>query len=503
MMAGGTARRGWLVGALVLGLGAMGAEVARAQSRPLDISGTYTVFGRDAEGMYRGQARLTQGPGGQVTGSLSYDYVRWTWRSFSYEPTGKQGAAGLSGSLRGLTLDLERRPNLGLTGALDGASAQAVQARYTVQRTRLDDGSWGVRRISGRYGSARESFYDHRPGSADDDAGSGDGAIQLPAKLVAVPGAPAEGRQPVTVTVQGARATLELSGPARLVQGGQVVLAAGSSLELAAGSHSYEVEGTGDGQAVLVLKRGATEVARASSEVAVERLYAILFGYMGAEVDYLDSDIKKVIDNLMPHLAGYARVEDGSSYDQSKIDQALRDPNNPRRVLIDWCVTQDDLFRYLRRGTLRGLFWSSHGFMEPFPNCPDSELDHFESRVWSSASGAPESTDAKSWVRMWREAIASAVQTHGKLDFAIMHSCCTGEIGSYADEVWHYTAADTKSRAERILGVPLPPANRLRYTSFNALRAEVTYVQTYVGPAYFGLWDVSWRSMQRSLVPTR
>src|SRR5690606_8651938 len=90
-----------------------------------------------------------------------------------------------------------------------------------------------------------------------------------------------------------------------------------------------------------------------------------------------------------------------------------------------------------------------------------------------------------------------------KLDFVLMHSCCTGGIGSYADEVWDYTDYTTKSRARQVLGDPLPTWDRLRYNSFDALGPHVSYLKTYVGPAYFGLHDVSWSAIRGSLQPSR
>ena len=94
-------------------------------------------------------------------------------------------------------------------------------------------------------------------------------------------------------------------------------------------------------------------------------------------------------------------------------------------------------------------------------------------------------------------------RTHGELDFILMHSCCTGGIGSYAPEVWKYINAETKSRCEAALGSPLPEADRLRYASYDALDPFTSFIQTYDGPSYFGMWDVSWGPLKNSIRPTR
>lgn len=484
-------------GALALVLAA-----SPALADDLDLSGSYSLSGKDRSGRFQGTASLAQDANDHVTGELRLEYVSWNWSSMGYKPTGRVGAARLDADLRGHTLRGRRYTTTGLADAIAGLdNAESFAITYGVA---LEGGK--IKSVGGRFDGKRgqDSLRDHQattptPPTPPTPPPSGADRIELPARLLAVPGTPEAGRQALTVVVDGSAATLSISGPGRLLRNGAAV----SDVSLQPGTHRLQVEGSGDGRVTVSLRRGSTEAARATSESAVERLYALLFGYQGPEVDYLPGDLSKVVSNIVPNLAGYARIEDGSSYDQRKIDQGLADPTNPRRVLIDWCVTREDLFKYLRRGTLRGITWGSHGFMEPFPGCPDSELDLFESRVWTAPAGRPESTEVKNFAREWRDAIEASTRTHGKLDFVLMHSCCTGGIGSYADEVWHYTDSTSKSRAIQVLGDPLPDADHLRYQSFDMLRDHVNYVKTYVGPSYFGLHDVSWSAIRGSLQPSR
>lgn len=477
---------------------AMVLAASPAFADDLDLSGTYTLRGKDRTDRFKGTARLEQDEGGRVQGDLRMEYERWSWSSFGYRPTGRVGTARLEGQLQGRTLRGRRYTTTGMADAISNTGGgESFAIAYEVK---LDGGR--IESVGGRFDGSRgqDELRDHRPPEpSPEPTPSGDDRIQLPPRLLAVPGTPEAGRQAFKVIVDGSAATLAVSGPGRILQNGAPV----AGLSLQPGTHDLQIEGTGDGVVTVTLRRGEAEVARATSTSAVERLYAILWGYQGAEVDYLQGDVSKTLNNILPHLPGYARIEDGPGYDQSKIDQGLADPTNPYRVLIDWCVTRDDLFRYLRRGTLRGISWGSHGFMEPFPGCPDEELDLFESRVWTSPQGRPELTEKKNFVREWLAAIEASSRTHGKLDFVLMHSCCTGGIGSYADEVWDYTDYTTKSRARQVLGDPLPTWDRLRYNSFDALGPHVSYLKTYVGPAYFGLHDVSWSAIRGSLQPSR
>jgi hypothetical protein len=494
-----------MLGALALGL--PGLAFAH------DLSGSWSVSGKDRNGNYRGTATLRQDPGGNVTGTLALEYVRWDWPSTSYKPTGVTTGASLTGRLVGQTFTGKRTQTAGLSGVLVGGSALEFNVTYglSLSNTANAKGS-KLRSFGGRYDGSRgrDSLADHDPtGSVTPPPPppTGDNKITVGAKLLAVPGTPAAGRQPVEVVVAGTGdAQLTVTGPGRLLRDGAALTGA---VTLAPGTHKLQVEGTADGKVSFALARAGATLASASSDSTVERLYLILMGYQGAEEDYLEGDIMKTITNIVPSLPGYTRIEDGSAFDQAKIDRALEDPATPRRVVIDWSTTREEMFRYFARGTIRGVTWGSHGFMEPFPGCTDAELSTFESRIWSCPPGQPALTEKKNFTREWVTALAVSARTHGKLDFALMHSCCTGGIGaaggpgSYRDEVWHYTAADTKSRAMTVLGDPLPTYDRLTYKSFNELAPHVTYLKTYDGASYFGLHDVSWSAIKGSLRPTR
>ncbi len=481
-------------------LAAAALLVAPSWAQSIDLTGSWTLAGNDASGRYEGTARLQQ-QGSRVTGTLEYEYQQWSWSAFGFRPSGRKGSARLEGELRGHSLSGQRIQDAGVAGVIAGGQGASHRFQYSLALGEANEHGSRVRSVAGKYDGSRgrDRLTGHRPGPADGGAAPAGGAIALPPRLLAVPGAPQEARQAVTVRVEAAQATLVLAGPARLLRGGAVVRDGPGELALQRGEHALQIDGTGDGAVTLTLRAEGREVASARSESAVERLYALLFGYFGAEINYLEGDLKKTVDGIAPSLPGYARIEDGASYDQSKIDRAINDPATPRKVLVDWCTTREDFLRYLRRGTVRGLAWSSHGYMEPFPGCPDEELDLFESRIWSSVAGNPGSGDAKNFVREVKDALRTAVATHGKLDFALMHSCCTGGIGSYRDELWNYTTPATKERARRVLGDPLPDYRNVRYMPFDALADQVDHVVTYDGPSYFSMFDVNWPRLRRSI----
>lgn len=498
------AQRTALLGALALAL--PGLALAH------DLSGSWSVSGKDRNGNYRGTATLRQDPGGNVTGTLALEYVRWDWASTSYKPTGVTTGANLTGRLVGQTFTGKRTQTAGLSGVLVGGAALEFNVTYGLSLSNTPNAKGSrLRSFGGRYDGSRgrDTLADHDPSGSvtPPPPPAGDNRITVGPKLLAVPGTPAAGRLPLEVVVAGAGdAQLTVTGPGRLLRDGAALTGA---VTLAPGTHKLQVEGTADGKVSFALARGGATLASASSDSTVERLYLILMGYQGAEEDYLEGDIGTVIANVVPNLPGYARIEDGNSFDQGKIDKALEDPATPRRVVIDWSTSREDMFRYFARGTIRGVTWGSHGFMEPFPGCPDNELKRFESRIWTCPPGQPALTDKKNFTREWMAALALSAKTHGKLDFALMHSCCTGGIGaaggpgSYRDELWHYTTAETLTRAKTVLGDPLPTYDQVEYYSFRALEAHVTYVKAYDGASYFGLHDVSWSAIKGSLRPTR
>ena len=472
------------------------ALAAPALAQGVDISGSWTLEGQDRLGAYRGTATATQLPDRTVTIKLEWSYV---------QNADQKGSARIEGRLTGLTLRGRRIAETGAVGSISGEAGKTWNITYGVNLSAPNQHGSRLRLVSGRWDKphGRDRLSNHDPsGGQPPPPPGGEDRLEVPARVMAVPGTPDAGHQPVTVRVVGSAAELRLEGPGRLLRGGQPALEAGATLQLAAGEHAFKLEGTADGEVALSLVRGGAVAASARSAVTVERLYLLLFGYQGPEVHYLEGDLGKTVSNIVPHLgAAYVKVEDGKSYDQSKIDAALNDPNTPRKVVVDWSTSRADLFAYLKRGTVRGLTWGSHGYMEPWPGCPDSELDMFESRVWSALPTDPTFNESKNFVRELRAALARSTETHGKLDFALLHSCCTGGIGSYRDEVWNYTNADTRSRAIARFGEPLPTWEKLRYTSFNALQDQVSYVKTYDGPSYFGFADVSWNAIRGSLKP--
>jgi hypothetical protein len=470
------------------------AAPVEAQSL-VDVSGAWSLTGQDRQGAYTGRATATQAADGAVV-------IQLTW-VYDADPT-KKGAARIEGKLKGLTLRGRRTVDGSVVGSIGGQAGQSWDVTYGVSLGLSPNGHGSrLRGLSGRYDKphGRDRLADHDPSGGTPPPPpppppAGQDTVSAPPQVMAVPGTPEAGWQAVTVRIQGAPAQLRVDGPARLLRGGIPVVTGGAALELPAGEHALKLEGMADGEVTISLQRAGQTVASARSAVTVERLYLLLFGYQGAEVDYLEGDLGKTVQNVVPHLgSGYVRVEDGKSYDQAKIDAAINAPHTPRKVLVDWATTREDLFAYLKRGTVRGISWGSHGYMEPWPGCPDAELDLFESRVWSSAFANPATGDAKNFMREWRDALEASFATHGKLDFVLMHSCCTGGIGSYRDEVWHYINSDTKSRAVARFGEPLP--------TWDKLRSRVGFLQTYDGPSYFGMWDVSWSSIRNSLQPGR
>jgi hypothetical protein len=404
----------------------------------------------------------------------------------------------------------------GLAGILSGAKKLEGSGKYTVKRYvrggwESSDGKLKLKETWSTW-AAWTGDIDTGTGGADTgggDTGGGDtgttnvtGKIVAPAKALAVPGKPEVARADVKVEVSGGKATLTFAGAGRLLRNGEALT---SPLELAAGTHTLSLEGAKDGAFTLSLNNGSVELAKASTEVVTERLYLILFGYEGGEEHYLEGDVSKCRRNLVPKLGSkYSVLEDGKSYDQAKIDKDMNDPAKARKIVLDWCTTRADLLGYMARGTVRAIFWGSHGFMEPFPDGPDSDLDLLESRVWSCAKGQPSITDARNFSREFKAGLAASVKTHGKLDFIQMHSCATGGLGTdYRDDPYQYTRSDTKTRAKQLLGDPLPTHDKLRYRTFDELKGQATYLRTYVGSAYFGLHDVSWYNLKRAMKPAR
>ena len=99
----------------------------------LDLSGTYTLTGKDRNGRFRGAATLVQDGSGRVLGNIRMDYERWSWSSFGYELSGRVGTARLDAQLRGHTLRGRRYTTTGLTDVIAGLdNAESFAITYGV-----------------------------------------------------------------------------------------------------------------------------------------------------------------------------------------------------------------------------------------------------------------------------------------------------------------------------------------------------------------------------------
>jgi hypothetical protein len=467
--------------ALLLGLGAL---MPRAASEPKDpFAGDWSLEGSNKRGPYTGTARVERLADGRYSARISYAYEKGPKVERLF--LGKQEGAALVG---------ERGRPTGIVDAIlgDPKLKYAIKTRYELS----PDGT----RLEAKLGATwREALSRTAQGVVLTVDANRDGVLDEKdadamktgrALVTRVPRKPLAARSPLRVVSQGPCA-LKTEGPGQV----RIVDADGNAVPatLGAGTHDLFVVGTGEGDVLVRAddSQGKT-LARALLTVKTERLYLILFGYQGAEEDYLPGDMGKAKKMLLPRLtqAGYAVIEDGESYDQPKIDAGLADPNRPAKVVVDWCVTPDDWKSYLERGSTRGIFWSSHGFMEPWIGCPDEDLLKFECRVWTSALSAPALNGEKHFLRQWK-AFLDAQEM--KLDFAVMHSCCTAGLGSYyAPQAWDYTNAGTKERVRAKYG-DLPDAKELDQSrTFELFAPNTDHLETYKGPSYFGLMDVDW-----------
>lgn len=482
----------WLV-ALVLGLA--GASSARADT---DLAGDWSLSGKNTTGSYTGTATFTHTTTG-YSARLTFTYA-----------SGSSSSATFAGTLSGSSLSGTRKAKK----LKPSSTYKGVVATYQLS----SDGS----QLVGSYPGAQETFSrvvanpttppatgpatsgkakasllldcdrDGQLGPADATAAS-QGKTAL---LTLVPGKADPVRAPLHVDVTAGTVHLE-SQPANAVR---FTLQGAPAGDLAPGSYDLAVEAVAAGNVDVRLVDGATLVDHAAITVEQEQTYLIIFGYMGEEVTYLESDITKVKNALLPRLqqAGFTVIEDGKTYDQSAIDGRLSDPRLSKKVIVDWCTTPQDWGKYFDRGSIRGFFWSSHGFTEPFPGCPDSELETFESREWTCTSGDPSNTGEKHFVREWKAKLDA--NAYAKLDFAVFHACCTGGIGDYAKECWAHCDSTTLSRAQTKFGT-LPDVSALTFTTHESLRARYDFLQTFDGSAYFGLADVKWTDLKSALAP--
>jgi hypothetical protein len=471
-----------LVGFLLLG-------PTRTHAAPdVDLSGGWVLDGANGAGHYTGTGSVERGSsGGWVM------YLRLSYDS------GDTGTARFEGTLDGNTLSGDRLRTTGMAGAISGEKRSPVHAVYVLS----DDG----RTLTGKYGRYHETLTHSAPArahilvDADRDgrltpADADAAAAGKKAMLTFVPGGHANVFAPASVTVDEGTVTLEMS-PADAIKVTEDGQAVGT---LAQGTHDLRLEAVRAGDVELRLTSGSTVVASATVTIEHERLYLIMSAYLGEEVSYQESDITKVKDHLLPTLraAGFTVIEDGKGMDQSVIDKGLTDPRNPKKVIVDWCTTTDDFAKYFNRQTVKGFFWSSHGFMEPFPGCPDAELGTLESREWTAVAGDPSQTGDRHFVREWRGMLEANAY---KLDFGVLHACCTGGIGDYANQPWEYCGADTQARAKDYFKGTLPDASALKYVTHDSTSSHYGFLQTFDGSSYFGLYDVKWDQIAGALAP--
>ncbi|MCO5167609.1 MAG: nuclease A inhibitor family protein [Planctomycetes bacterium] len=131
-----------------------------------DVAGAWDVIGQDPVGRYRGAATLTQDAQGRVQGTLTLEYVRWSWSARRYVSTGRFGAARLSARLQGGDLVGVRRTDAGLAGSLGLTGALQSSIRY-----RVNERGGRVTSIRGGHSSGRawEQLHGHRPAATTRD----------------------------------------------------------------------------------------------------------------------------------------------------------------------------------------------------------------------------------------------------------------------------------------------------------------------------------------------
>jgi hypothetical protein len=483
----------------VAAVSALVALAPAARSQSADITGNWSVSGSNKLGTYTGTGTIELTSDGCYAVKLHYTYA-----------SGHKRDGYFVGTFDGSKLSGDRGGKPSMADALVCAGPSNPQkAVYVLSSdgTRLDGaiGTAGVwkeslsRAPSIEFGSVLLVDAD-RNGKLDDADKKVMGTQS--ALAVVVPHSPNAVKSPLHVTVP-ANAKVKLavtgSGQARIID------ASFQDVVEVAESGDFSVIGTSAGDVEITASDVSGKVVdRAKVTVKNERLYVIMFGYQGAEADqYLDGDMATTKAALLPRIqkAGYKVIEDGKSMDQSVITKGLADWNTPDKVVVDWNTTDDDWIAYLERGTIRGWFWGSHGFMEPYPGCPDDQLLTFESRVWTAVLGDPRSTESKHFMRQWKEHLDDHPY---KLDFAIMHACCTGGLGSYADECWQYCDSSTLARVDAKFGSKRPDANKLDTTrSFKFISDKFSYLQTYFGPSYFGLPDVNFDDAVAAMNPER
>jgi hypothetical protein len=482
--------RGSAVLLVVLAVSAVG--LPRAFSDPSDLTGVWSLDGKNGTGHYTGSVTLAK-VGVAWVAELTLDY-----------DSGTHGTARVDATFDGTVLSGTRMRTTGITGALTGAKRTPYPAKYTLSADGLTlDGTYATsfterftRKAAPVTGSATILVDADRDGALTDKDRAAATAGKT-ALLTLVPGAPGTVLSPIQVEVKTGTATIELApaGALKITEGSNAVG------ELALGTHSLMAEAVTEGDVEVRVVSGGTVVDRAKITVEKEKLYLILGAYFSTEITYQEGDLTKAKSHILPPLqqAGYTVIEDGKGYDQSVIDKRLTDPRLSKKVIVDWCTTDDDFNHYWDRQTVKAYFWESHGFMEPYPGCPDAELKVLESRQWTAAPGDPSNTGSRHFVRDWKAKLDK--NGYATLDFGVNHACTTGGIGDYSSDPWEYTDADTLTRAKAVLGDPLPTFDKLSYTTHASLKGSFGFQQNYDGSAYFGVYDVTWASLVAAIKP--
>lgn len=154
--------------ALLVSLVSLTLLLAPALACAQDLSGRWSVWGRDANGPYRGTATLTRA-GDAVTGTLTLDGLR-VGPSGAFEPTGRRVTASLDARLVGAVVDGTLTRPAGLAGGAAGAGGTTTPARYA-----LEDVTGQLRLTSGDEVLHRE----HATGPRADEARPGDWGAPL------------------------------------------------------------------------------------------------------------------------------------------------------------------------------------------------------------------------------------------------------------------------------------------------------------------------------------
>jgi hypothetical protein len=220
----------------------------------------------------------------------------------------------------------------------------------------------------------------------------------------------------------------------------------------------------------------------ANQELIKRKVYLFLWTQRGDEGDMVSIDrvkIQPIINKLIS--MGYKVYEDGHTYDKSRIWQAFSPAEiaaHPLQVIIDWNTAPAEWNACMDTKCVYGLLWSSHGYMEPYPGCPDAELLNFESRVLFPTTVSPAPNNAKMFVR----ACLPKITENPHMDFIVIHSCGSGGIEGDPDAhpyPWDGTAQATFDRV-MALNPTEPKYEAIKtWTTFDVLKPYCDYPKTY------------------------